>query len=166
MGRVELTGWASTQQIGTDGSVDSEQRVTLDRPVVECSDRGARELSFRYWAELQRSGRRWMSVREHAGGIDLRLLGFGPVLIALGPVETAYSPASATARHAIRGGLLVRRSGGSIAFEQLVGEQVELRSTIDGFNPRRGPFYAVVQRRFHLALSRRYFRRLIGGDPP
>ena len=96
MGRVELTGWASTQRIGTDGTVDSEQRVTLDRPVVECSDRGARELASRYWAELQRSGRRLMSVREHAGGIDLRLLGFGPVLIALGPVETAYSPASAT----------------------------------------------------------------------
>jgi len=93
MARVELTGWASTQQIGTDGTVDSEQRVTLDRPVVECSDRGARELAFRYWAELQRSGRRLMSVREHAGGIDLRLLGFGPVLIALGPVETACSPA-------------------------------------------------------------------------
>ena len=35
MGRVELTGWASTQQIGTDGTVDSEQRVTLDRPVVD-----------------------------------------------------------------------------------------------------------------------------------
>ena len=166
MGRVELTGWASTQQIGTDGTVDSEQRVTLDRPVVECSDRGARELASRYWVELQRSGRRLMSVREHASGIDLRLLGFGPVLIALGPVETAYSPVSAAARHPIRGGLLVRRSGGSIAFEQVVDERVELRSRIDGFQPRRGPFYALVQRRFHLALSRRYFRRLIGGAPP
>ena len=105
-------------------------------------------------------------MRDHAGGIDLRLLGFRPVLIALGPVETAYSPASTRARHSIRGGLLVRRSGGSIAFEQIVGERVELRSTIDGFHPRRGPFYVLVQRRFHLALSRRYFRRLIGGDPP
>ena len=94
MRRVELTGWASTQRIGIDGTVDSEQRVTLDRPVVDCSDRGARELAFRYWAELRRSGRRLMSVREHAGGIDLRLLGFGPVTVALGPVETAYSSAS------------------------------------------------------------------------
>jgi hypothetical protein len=166
VGRVELTGWASIQRIGTDGTVDSEQRVTLDRPVVDCSDRGARELASRYWAELQRSGRRLISVRDHAGGIDLRLLGFRPVLIALGPVETAYSPASTSARHPIRGGLLVRRSGGSIAFEQIVGERVELRSRIDGFHPRRGPFYVLVQRRFHLALSRRYFRRLIGGDPP
>ena len=105
-------------------------------------------------------------MRDHAAGIDLRLLGFRPVLIALGPVETAYSPASASARHPIRGGLLVRRSGGSIAFEQIVGERVELRSRIDGFHPRRGPFYVLLQRRFHLALSRRYFRRLIGGDPP
>jgi hypothetical protein len=166
MGRIELTGWTSIQQIGTDGTVDSEQRVMLDRPVVECSDRGARELAARYWTELQRSGRRLMSVRENATGIDLRLLGFGPVLIALGSVETSYSPVSASARHPIRGGLLVRRSGGSIAFEQIVGERVELRSRIDGFHPRRGPFYVLVQRRFHLALSRRYFRRLIGGDPP
>ena len=166
MGRVELTGWASTQRIGIDGTVDSEQRVILDRPVVDCSDRGARELASRYWAELQRSGRRLISVRDHAAGIDLRLLGFRPILIALGPVETAYSPASASARHPIRGGVLVRRSGGSIAFEQIVGERVELRSRIDGFHPRRGPFYVLLQRRFHLALSRRYFRRLIGGDPP
>jgi hypothetical protein len=166
MGRVELTGWASTQRIGADGTVESEQRVTLDRPVVDCSDRGARELASRYWAELQRSGRRLISVRNHAGGIDLRLVGFRPVLIALGPVETAFSPASARARHPICGGLLVRRSGGSIAFEQIVGERVELRSRIDGFHPRRGPFYVLLQRRFHLALSRRYFRRLIGGDPP
>ena len=166
MRRVELTDWASTQRTGIDGTVDSEQRVTLDRPVVDCSDRGARELASRYWAELQRSGRRLISVRDHPGGIDLRFLGFRPVLIALGPVETAYSSASTRARHPIRGGLLVRRSGGSIAFEQIVGERVELRSTIDGFHPRRGPFYVLVQRRFHLALSRRYFRRLIGGDPP
>lgn len=166
MRRVELTGWASTQRIGIDGTVDSEQRVTLDRPVVDCSDRGARELASRYWAELQRSGRRLISVRDHAGGIDLRLLRFRTVLIALGPVETASSPVSARARHPIRGGLLVRRGGGSIAFEQIVGERVELRSTIDGFHPRRGPFYVLVQRRFHLALSRRYFGRLIGGDPP
>jgi hypothetical protein len=166
MVRVELTGWVSTQRIDIDGAVGSEQRVTLDRPVVDCSDRGARELASRYWAELQRSGRRLISVRDHDGGIDLRLLGLRPVLIALGPIETAYSPVSATARHPICGGLLVRRRGGSIAFEQIVGERVELRSRIDGFHPRRGPFYMLVQSRIHLALSRRYFRRLMSGDPP
>ena len=40
MGRVELTGWASTQRIGIDGTVDSEQRVTLDGPLT----RVARDL--------------------------------------------------------------------------------------------------------------------------
>ena len=166
MARAELAGWASTQRIGGDGAVDSEQRVALDRAVVACSEEGARELASRYWAELRRSGRGLISVREHAGGIDLRLLRLGPVLIALGPVETAHSGASAGATHPIRGGLLVRRSGGSIVFEQIVGERVELRSRITGFYPRRGPFYALVQRRLHLAVSRRYFRRLIGGEPP
>lgn len=140
--------------------------MTVDRPVVECSAEGAKELASRYWAELDRSARGLISVREHPGGVDVCLLGRRPVLIALGPVETERSENSARAAHPIRGGLLVRRGGGRITFEQEVGERVDLRSTIDGFYPRRGPVYALIQRRLHLAVSRRYFQRLAGGDPP
>lgn len=165
MARAELAGWASTQRVAADGGVTSEQRVTVDRPVVDCSAEGARELASRYWTELDRSARGLISVREHAGGVDVCLLRRRPVLIALGPVETHHSESSAGAAHTIRGGLLVRRGGGTITFEQEVGERVDLRSRIDGFYPRRGPFYALVQRRLHLAVSRRYFRRLAGGDP-
>ncbi|HET8651232.1 MAG TPA: hypothetical protein VFM13_01545 [Gaiellaceae bacterium] len=166
MARAELAGWASTQRVAADGAVNSEQRVTVDRPVVECSAEGAKELASRYWAELDRSARGLISVREHPGGVDVCLLGRRPVLIALGPVETERSENSARAAHPIRGGLLVRRGGGRITFEQEVGERVDLRSTIDGFYPRRGPVYALIQRRLHLAVSRRYFQRLAGGDPP
>jgi hypothetical protein len=88
MARADLVGWASTQRIAADGAVESEQRVAVDRPVVERSEEGARRLASRYWVELRRS------------------------------------------------------------------------------RIRRGLFYALVQRRLHLAVSRGYFRRLIGGDPP
>lgn len=166
MARADLVGWASTQRTGADGAVDSEQRVTVDRPVVACSEEGARQLASRYWVALRRLGRGLLAVREHAGGVDVRVLGRGPLVLVLGPLETTHSRTSAAAAHPILGGLLARRGGGSISFEQTVGERVELRSRITGFYPRRGPFYALVQRRLHLAVSRRYFRRLIGGEPP
>jgi hypothetical protein len=166
MARADLVGWASRQRIAADGAVESEQRVAVDRPVVEPSEEGAKRLASRYWAELRRSGRGLLSVREHPGGIDVRVLGAGPLVLTLGPIETELSPTSTAAAHPILGGLLVRRSGGCISFEQAVGERVELRSRITGFYPRRGLFYGLVQRRLHLAVSRRYFRRLIGGDRP
>lgn len=166
MARAELVGWASTQRVGADGVVDSEQRVEVDRPVVECSEEGARRLASRYWVALRRLGRGLLAVQEDDGGIEVRVLGRGPVVLALGPVETEHSPTSASAAHPIVGGLLVRRGGGTISFEQTVGERVGLRSRLTGFYPRRGPFYALVQRRLHIAVSRRYFRRLIGGEPP
>jgi hypothetical protein len=54
----------------------------------------------------------------------------------------------------------VRRPGGTLTLAQTTGP--EIRSTILGFFPRLGgALYSQVQRRFHLAVSRRYFRRLI-----
>lgn len=149
------------RRVSTDGAVESEQRVELRRPVVERSEDGARRLASWYWAELRRFGRGLLSVREHPGGIDVRVLGRGPLLLALGPVETGRTATSTAAAHQILGGLLVRRAGGRISFEQLEGEPVELRSRIAGFHPRRGPFYGLVQWNLHVAVSRRYFRRLI-----
>ena len=60
--------------------------------------------------------------------------------LALGPVETEVSPTLTAAGHPILRGLLVRRSGGRISFEQVEGDPVLLRSRISGFHPRRGPF--------------------------
>ena len=120
----------------------------------------------RYWDALNGFGRRLFIAREHSGGVDVRVLRGGPVLLALGPVETEISRTTIAAL-ATRscGGLLVRRRGGRISFEQLEGEPIELRSRISGFYPRRGPFYGLVQWKLHVAVSRRYFRRLIGGEP-
>ena len=138
MARAELAGWGSWRRIATDGTIDSEQRVLVDAAVVERSENGARRLATSYWDALNgwpppvlcsRALRR--SRRQgHRGG---------PVLLALGPVETEISRTNIAASHTIVGGLLVRRGGGRISFEQLEGEPIELRSRISGFYPRRGP---------------------------
>ena len=73
----------------------------------------------------------------------------------------------------IIGGLLAYQPGGEIVFAQdQVGDRLCLRSTITGFFPAlaarpgepdwTGALYSQVQRRIHLAISRRYFSRLIG----
>jgi hypothetical protein len=164
MASPHLDGWSSTRRITAEGAVESEQRVTLDRPVVERSTEGARRLATRYWAELTEFGRGLLSVRQHDGGVDVRVLRRGPVVLALGPVETEVSSTVTAAAHPILRGLLVRRRGGRISFEQVEGDPVLLRSRISGFHPRRGPFYALVQWKLHLAVSRRYFRSLTGGQ--
>ena len=165
MARTELAGWGSWRRIATDGAIDSEQRVLVDPAVVERSENGARRLATSYWDALNGFGGRLFNAREHSGGVDVRVLRGGPVLLALGPVETEISRTTIAASHTIIGGLLVRRRGGRISFEQLEGEPIELRSRISGFYPRRGPFYGLVQWKLHVAVSRRYFRRLIRGEP-
>jgi hypothetical protein len=160
---TQLAGWSSTRRSFAGGVVESEQRVTVGRPVVDRSERGARRLAGAYWAELRRFGRGVLAVREHPGGVDVRLV--GRRVLALGPLETRLTDEATAAVHPILGGLLVRRQGGQISFEQLEGEPIVLRSRITGFSPRRGPFYRLVQWNLHLAVSRRYFRRL-AGDPP
>jgi hypothetical protein len=166
MSAKRLSGWTTTQRVTSTGAVESEQRVMVDAPVVPSSEAGACELAVRYWAEVGRLGRVLLAVREHAAGIEVRLLRWGPVLLALGPAEHEVSSTVTAASHPIIGGLLVRRGGGRISFEQSAGPPVELRSRITGFHPRRGPFYALVQRQLHVAVSRRYFRRLIGKAAP
>ena len=163
MARADLVGWTSTQAVGADGAVESEQRVVSTAPVVERTEDGARRLAASYWRELGRFAGPLFSAREHSVGVEVRFLGRGPVLLALGAVETELSPRTASASHAIIGGVLVRRRGGRIIFEQVDGDPVQLRSRIIGFHPRRGPFYGLVQRKVHEAVSRRYFQRLLRG---
>jgi hypothetical protein len=79
------------------------------------------------------------------------------VLLRFGRPTLEADSTRAVCSYPISGGLLTRRAGGQIAFEQT---PAALRSTIRGFFPRFS-FYDGLQGRAHVAVSRRYFRRLI-----
>ena len=130
-----MEGWESWQRRMPDGAIDSEQRVALQRPVVERSLAGA----------------------EQDGAVELRLLGRAPVLLRFGPPSLEASNAHVTCSYPIVGGLLTGRAGGELAFEQTAAS---LRSTIRGFSPRIA-FYDRLQGRAHVAISRRYFQELV-----
>ena len=127
----------STSEQRADGAVESEQRIPAPGPVVEDTERGAAELGAVYWREVERFMRGLVRVR-------------------------------------VSGGLLTRSASGTISFMQEAGPPPALASAISGFFPRfaaapgrpswTGAFYEHVQRRLHLAVSRRYFKALVGGS--
>jgi hypothetical protein len=47
--RRDPDGWRSSYNRGTDGGVDSQERVLVADPVVARSRDGALELGRRYW---------------------------------------------------------------------------------------------------------------------
>ena len=168
------TGWTTTSRQREDGAIDSEQRMRADRPVVESSERGAAELGTVYWREVER----FMHglVRAHVGvdgQVQLRLRPSGTVLLAFGPPETHTGNGTTRCTYGITGGLLARRPGGSISFTQEAAPPA-LASAISGFFPRlaaapgrpswTGTLYGQVQRRLHLAVSKRYFAALLSED--
>jgi hypothetical protein len=71
----------------------------------------------------------------------------------------------------IEGGLLAQRPAGELVFAQVDGSPPIVRSTIRGFFPSlvarqgerdwTGALYSQVQSRVHVAISSRYFARLI-----
>jgi hypothetical protein len=152
-----VDGWESWQRHTSDGAVEAEQRVALARPVVEFSSAGAEQLGRAYWREVRRLTGSLVRVRELDGGVELRLAGRGPVLLRFERPTVEASASRAFCTFPIAGGLLARRAAGEISFEQIPGT---LRSTIRGFFPRVA-FYDRFQGRAHVAVSRRYFRRLI-----
>lgn len=170
-----LAGWSSTQSLAADGAVESEQRIRLPRLVVETSAEGARRLGESYWTEVE--GLTRGVVRPHAvGGSGVALRAFGSDLLRFSAPVTEVDADGVRCRYDIVGGVLARRPGGSISFVQTGGAEPELRSAIAGFHPRlaarpgrarwTGILYSVVQRRLHLAVSRRYFRRLLAECAP
>jgi hypothetical protein len=164
--RRELEGWRSLQGRGADGAIESDERVQAARPVVELSEGGARRLGERYWLEVTRSSRGLVRSRETSEGVELRLLGRSPCLLKFGPADIALDTNGVCCRYAIRGGALARRAGGALTLSQTGRDEPELRAAVSGFAPRlRGPLYEQVQRRLHLAISRRYFRGLIEEAP-
>jgi hypothetical protein len=153
-----------------DGSVGSSQRVRLEGPVVPFSIEGALELGQSYWPEVERSTLGAVRQQERAHRIELRLFGRGPVLLRFGEPRLEADAARAACHYPIEGGLLARRPGGLLSFEQVRGHDLELRSTITGFHPRlaanptgrhwTGTLYDQVQSRIHEAIGRRYFSSL------
>lgn len=160
---VELQGWRSVQGRRPDGAIDSDERVTVDRPVVNPSEAGAWSLGGRYWREVRDASHCLVGARTTTDGLELRLFGRGPCLLRFGRPEIAGTADGVSCRYPILGGLLARRPGGALTLSQTGGGEPELRAAVTGFVPRlRGPLYAQIQQRAHIAISRRYFRRLIG----
>ena len=169
----ELEGWRSVEVRGADGAIDSDERVTASRPVVQWSEEGARRLGDRYWLEVTRAGRGMVRLRQQPDGFELRLFGVGPCLLRFGSAETAHNRNQVSCRYPILRGLLARRAGGAVVMTQTGRDEPELRAAVTGFVPRfglrpgfppwSGAIYEQVERRLHLEISRRYFRRLIDG---
>ena len=168
-----MNGWETWQRQTGDGAVESEQRVALREPVVEFSLDGAVSLGQVYWHEVERVTRRLVRSRERNGSLELRLFGQGPVLLRFGRPALKATKVLALCSYPIEGGLLARRPAGEIVFAQCGGSEPAIRSTIRGFFPRlaarqgqpnwTGALYSHVQSRIHVAISRRYFARLISG---
>lgn len=166
-----LPGWTTTSRQREDGAIDSEQRMRADGPVVDSSERGAAQLGSVYWREVERFMHGLVRADVAADGrVELRLRPSETVLLGFGVPETATENGSTRCTYAITGGLLARRPGGSISFSQEAAPPV-LASAISGFFPRlaaapgrpswTGTLYEQVQRRLHLAVSKRYFAALV-----
>ena len=174
--RRTIAGWSAAQRVADDGAIDSEQRATTRHRVVDVSEHGARRLGRSYWLEVERAGHGLLRVRERTDGVDLRVRGPGPVLLRFGPAEVTFEPDRVVCAYPIRGGLLARRPGGVLTLSESRGEPAELRAAVHGFFPRLGirpgrprwigGLYDVAQVRAHVAISRRYFARLIAEASP
>lgn len=145
-----------------EGTFESDERVRVAGPVVEFSEYGARVLADRYWLEVSRASRGFVRRRDTSRGLELRLLGRGPCLLSFDPAEHTSDLDEVRCRYPIAGGLLTRQPGGELNLSQSGSQPAELRATVRAFVPRwSGSLYEQVQLRFHVAISRRYFKRLI-----
>ena len=152
-----LDGWDTSDRRDPGGAVGSTQRLLAGRALVDPSDEGARRLCQGYWLAVRRASGGLVRPQERDGRIDVLLLGLPPALLRL--EQSAVTAGWVGCSFRIAGGLLARRAGGTLAVFQ--GEAGELHVVVDGFVPRLGLVWRVLQRRFHVAISRRYFRRLL-----
>src|SRR5215211_8221289 len=166
-----MTEWQTSERVLESGAVESDQRVLMGEPAVEESAAGARVLGVTYWQAVARYTRGGVRASWTGAGGKLRLLG-GATLLTFGPPELSYEDGLVSCRHAIRGGLLAVRAGGSVTLAQRrQGEQQELSVTVEGYLPRlaagaglppwTGMLYAKGQSPFHVAVSWRYFELLL-----
>ena len=167
----EVDGWQTRDRQTKDGAVESEQRAALADLVVEFSAEGAERLGSAYWREVERVTGRLVRARQRQGSLELCLLDRGPALLRFGAPVIEVTGTLVSCRYPIEGGLLAQRPAGEILFEQTGGPPPVLRSAIRDFFPRlaarqgrpdwTGALYNRVQSRIHVAVSRRYFSRLI-----
>jgi hypothetical protein len=173
--RATLSCWSTSSERHNDGAIDSEQRLAAPEPVVKATERGAAELGFLYWREVERFMRGLVAANVNAdGSVQLRLRPGGLVLLAFGAPELRVEDEGVRCMYPIVNGFLVRRAGGTISFSQEAGPPFALASAITGFFPRfaappgrpgwTGALYEQVQRRLHLAVSKRYFGALLTGE--
>jgi hypothetical protein len=155
--RVDLEGWSSIR--AADGSTES---VLMHRPVVARSGEGARRLGDCYWAAVAEASRGLIRPHRTGTGVELRVLGRGPVLLRMAGPETAVDARGLSCRYRIVGGLLARLPAGTLTLAQLSEPPYELRATVTEFVPRLSTgLYEHLQRRIHVAVSRRFFRALL-----
>jgi len=158
-------GFESLERRNADRSVVTEQRVRAVRPVVPFTPDGARSLGDSYWREVARASRGLVRYRETSDRVELTLLGRGPALLRFGGAELAVGQDRVSCTYRIRGGLLSISEGGTLVMSQTGREEPELRVVVDGFFARLGGGLVYgLQRRAHLAVSRRYFRQLLAGE--
>jgi hypothetical protein len=154
-------GFESLERRNADRSVVTEQRVRAIAPVVPFTEDGARRLGQRYWREVVRASRGFVRCREASDRVELTFLGRGPALLRFGGAEVAVDDHTVSCTYRIRGGLLSLGERGAIVVSQTGREETELCVRVDGFFARLGGAVYGVQRRMHLAVSRRYFRHLL-----
>jgi hypothetical protein len=152
--------WSSTSTRAIDGAVESVQRMTFPRPVVEHTPAGARRLGDLYWHELRRVTLGLVQTTVRNDELEMCVLGRGPALLRFGLPEAAIDSETVSCSYPIHGGLLARAPAGSLSFTQQGVASVAVTSAVEGFLPRLGVLYAPVQSRLHVALGRRYFSRL------
>ena len=170
-----MTGWETTERVLESGGFESRQRVLVPEPVVEASEAGARTLGVTYWQAVDRFTRGGVHASWRGGGGRLKLLG-GATLLSFGEPQLSFEAGLVSCRHAVQGGLLAVRAGGSVRLAQRPeGDEQELSVTVEGYLPRlaartgapqwTGMLYAKGQSPFHAAVSLRYFKLLLrSGD--
>ena len=158
-------GWSSTERRTDAGAVFFQQVACPPRPAVPLSEAGACELAERYWHEVEAFTCRLVRARSHGDGLELRL--FRWTLLAFGRPETSVDGSDVSRSYPILGGALARRPGGSITFAQTQRPALELRTAVEDFAPRLGGRNGTralswqLQRRLHVAISRRYLAGLV-----
>jgi hypothetical protein len=159
MSRARLEDWSSVQKRGDGGAIESDERISVSRAVVPATEAGARLLGARYWLIVRRASFGLVRLRATSGGSVLHLAGVP--LLRFAPAELALEAGAVRCSFPIQGGLLARHGGGALVLSQSNG--TELRAALKGFVPRLGARpYDRIQRRIHVAVSRRFFRSLIG----
>jgi hypothetical protein len=149
------------ERIDELGAVESVQRIALPRPLVPATDRGARELGRRYWADVQRSTWGIVRVGAQAGGIDVRLAGV-VALLRFGPARPRVRPEGVACSYDIVGGLLAARGGGALTVEQQRVPEQSLVLAVRGYHPRLSGRWRLVYEWLQAPLHRAIGRRFLG----